>query len=165
MHSRLLDRWNAISLRTKITGVTVLMLTLGLLVTGIGTMSMLKPVLLDQLDAQLSAASGASYLNTYLFKSTADQDQIAADASPSDYFAALYDSNGKLVTTRWKNIPYAHRPEIPKSLRLSDANSMPACGFTLHINDGRTTYRALTTTQTFEGTGELATALVATTTS
>ncbi|MGC7960558.1 hypothetical protein, partial [Salmonella enterica] len=75
MHSRLLDRWNAISLRTKITGVTVLMLTLGLLVTGIGTMSMLKPVLLDQLDAQLSAASDPSYLNTYLFKSTAKEDQ------------------------------------------------------------------------------------------
>ncbi|MGO4593103.1 ATP-binding protein [Leifsonia sp. 2TAF2] len=165
MHSRLLDRWNAISLRTKITGVTVLMLTLGLLVTGIGTMSMLKPVLLDQLDAQLSAASGASYLNTYLFKSTADQDQIATDASPSDYFAALYDSNGKLVTTNWKNIPYAHRPDIPKSLTLSEAKAMPAGGFTLHSNDGRTTYRALTTTQTFEGTGELATALVATTTS
>lgn len=87
MHSRLLDRWNAISLRTKITGVTVLMLTLGLLVTGIGTMSMLKPVLLDQLDAQLSAASGASYLNTYLYGTSSDSEKIASDASPSDYFA------------------------------------------------------------------------------
>ncbi|WP_285115931.1 HAMP domain-containing sensor histidine kinase [Leifsonia sp. fls2-241-R2A-40a] len=165
MHSRLLDRWNAISLRTKITGVTVLMLTLGLLVTGIGTMAMLKPVLLDQLDAQLSAASGASYLNTYLFKSTADEDQIATDASPSDYFAALYDSNGKLVKTNWTNIPHAHRPDIPTSLTLSAAKGMPPGGFTLHSNDGRTTYRALATTQTFAGTGELATAIVATTTS
>ena len=63
MHARLLDRWNAISLRTKITGVTVLMLTLGLLVTGIGTMTMLKPVLLSQLDAQLNAASQPNNLN------------------------------------------------------------------------------------------------------
>ena len=105
MHSRLLDRWNAISLRTKITGVTVLMLTLGLLVTGIGTMSMLKPVLLDQLDAQLAAASGASYLNTYLYGGGSDNDKIATDASPSDYFAALYDSNGTLVRYTWTNIP------------------------------------------------------------
>ena len=97
MHSRLLDRWNAISLRTKITGVTVLMLTLGLLVTGIGTMSMLKPVLIDQLDAQLSAASGATYVNTYLFGSSSDKDKIATDSSPSDYFAALYDASGNLV--------------------------------------------------------------------
>lgn len=165
MHSRLLDRWNAISLRTKITGVTVLMLTLGLLVTGIGTMSMLKPVLLDQLDAQLSAASGASYLNTYLFTGNSDEDQIATDASPSDYFAALYDSNGKLVKTNWSNIPYAHRPAIPTTLTLPEAKGMQTGGFTLHSNDGRTTYRAMTTTQTFASSGELATALVATTTS
>ncbi|MGO4534433.1 sensor histidine kinase [Leifsonia sp. 2MCAF36] len=164
MHSRLLDRWNAISLRTKITGVTVLMLTLGLLVTGIGTMSMLKPVLLDQLDAQLSAASGASYLNTYLFSSDTDQDKIATDASPSDYFAALYDSDGKLVKTNWSNIPYAHRPDIPKTLTLANAKAMPG-GFTLSSHDGLTTYRALATTQTFASTGELATAVVATTTS
>ncbi|NUU07649.1 HAMP domain-containing sensor histidine kinase [Leifsonia sp. C5G2] len=164
MHSRLLDRWNAISLRTKITGVTVLMLTLGLLVTGIGTMSMLKPVLLDQLDAQLSAASGASYLNTYLFSSSKDGDKIATDSSPSDYFAALYDSNGKLVTYNWQNIPYAHRPDIPKTLTLPEAKGMLG-PFTLQSNDGRTTYRALATTQTFANSGELATAIVATTTS
>src|SRR6478735_3989445 len=124
MHARLLDRWNAISLRTKITGVTVLMLTLGLLVTGIGTMSMLKPVLLDQLDAQLSAASGPSYLNTYLGSSSSDDDQIATDASPSDYCAALYNSSGKLVKSNWSNIPYAHRPAIPSTLTLPEAKGM-----------------------------------------
>ncbi|WP_426624955.1 ATP-binding protein [Leifsonia sp. McL0607] len=165
MHSRLLDRWNAISLRTKITGVTVLMLTLGLLVTGIGTMSMLKPVLLEQLDAQLSAASGATYVNTYLYGSSSDQDKIATDASPSDYFAALYDSNGKLVKTNWTNIPFAHRPAIPSSLSLSEAKAMPVGGYPLLSNDGRTSYRALVTTQTFAGTGELATVIIATTTS
>src|SRR5689334_18646302 len=145
MHSRLLDRWNAISLRTKITGVTVLMLTLGLLVTGIGTMSMLKPVLLDQLDAQLSAASGPTYLNTYLFKSTAKEDQIAADASPSDYFAVLYDSNGSMVKHNWNNIPYAHRPAIPTTLTVPEGKAMTG-GFPLPSNDGRTTYRALAQT-------------------
>ncbi len=165
MHSRLLDRWNAISLRTKITGVTVLMLTLGLLVTGIGTMAMLKPVLLEQLDAQLSAASGATYVNTYLYGSSSDQDKIATDASPSDYFAALYDSNGKLVKTNWTNIPFAHRPAIPSSLSLSEAKAMPVGGYPVPSNDGRTSYRALVTTQTFAGTGELATVIIATTTS
>lgn len=165
MHSRLLDRWNAISLRTKITGVTVLMLTLGLLVTGIGTMAMLKPVLLEQLDAQLSAASGANYVNAYLYPSPSDKDKIATDASPSDYFAALYDSNGKLVKTNWTNIPFAHRPAVPESLTLAKAKAMPVGGYSLSSNDGRTSYRALVTTQTFAGTGELATVIVATTTS
>lgn len=165
MHSRLLDRWNAISLRTKITGVTVLMLTLGLLVTGIGTMAMLKPVLLEQLDVQLSAASGANYVNAYLYPSPSDKDKIATDASPSDYFAALYDSNGKLVKTNWTNIPVSHRPAVPQSLTLTEAKAMPTGGYSLSSNDGRTSYRALVTTQTFAGTGELATVIVATTTS
>ncbi|MEN2736897.1 ATP-binding protein [Microbacterium sp. X-17] len=165
MHSRLLDRWNAISLRTKITGVTVLMLTLGLLVTGIGTMSMLKPVLIDQLDAQLSAASGATYVNTYLFGSSSDKDKIATDSSPSDYFAALYDASGNLVKTNWSNIPFAHRPAIPEKLSLTDAKALGPGGVTILSNDGHTAYRALVTTQTFAQTGELATAIVATTTS
>jgi two-component system OmpR family sensor kinase len=166
MHSRLLDRWNAISLRTKITGVTVLMLTLGLLVTGIGTMSMLKPVLLDQLDAQLAAASGASYLNTYLYGASSQDDKIATDASPSDYFAALYDSSGKLIRYNWTNIPYAHRPAIPDHLTVPEGKAMPPGGYPLPSNDGRTMYRALTQTVTFAGPdGELGTAIVATSTS
>jgi len=166
MHSRLLDRWNAISLRTKITGVTVLMLTLGLLVTGIGTMSMLKPVLLDQLDAQLSAASGASYLNTYLYGTSSDSEKIASDASPSDYFAALYDADGNLVKTNWTNIPYSHRPAVPDTLSVADGKKLPAGGYPLQSNDGRTTYRALAQTVTLTNPpGALGTAIVATTTS
>ncbi|ERK69498.1 sensor histidine kinase [Leifsonia aquatica] len=165
MHSRLLDRWNAISLRTKITGVTVLMLTLGLLVTGIGTMSMLKPVLLDQLDAQLSAASGASYLNTYLYGTSSDSEKIASDASPSDYFAALYDADGNLVKTNWTNIPSSHRPAVPETLSVADGKKLPAGGYPLQSNDGRTTYRALAQTVTLTNPpGALGTAIVATTT-
>ncbi|MGN6425936.1 MAG: sensor histidine kinase [Leifsonia sp.] len=166
MHSRLLDRWNAISLRTKITGVTVLMLTLGLLVTGIGTMSMLKPILLTQLDAQLAAASGASYLNTYLFGTSSDKEQIATDASPSDYFAALYDSEGNLVRTNWSNIPYSHRPAIPGSLTVAQGKALPTGGYPLLSNDGHTTYRAIAQTVTLTNPeGALGTAIVATTTS
>jgi len=166
MHTRLLDRWNAISLRTKITGVTVLMLTLGLLVTGIGTMSMLKPVLLDQLDAQLSAASGGSYLNTYLYGTSADSEKIATDASPSDYFAALYDADGKLVKSNWGNIPEAHRPAVPATLTVPGSKLLPPGGYPLLSNDGHTTFRALATTVTLTNPpGALGTAIVATTTS
>jgi two-component system OmpR family sensor kinase len=166
MHKRLLDRWNAISLRTKITGVTVLMLTLGLLVTGIGTMSMLKPVLQEQLDAQLSAASGATYLNTYLYGTPSDSNKIATDASPSDYFAALYDSDGNLVRTNWSNIPEAHRPAVPKTLSVAQGKELAAGGYDIPSNDGRTVYRALAQTVTLTNPpGALGTVIVATTTS
>lgn len=166
MHSRLLDRWNAISLRTKITGVTVLMLTLGLLVTGIGTMSMLKPVLLDQLDAQLSAASGANYLNTYLFGTSSGSAKIATDASPSDYFAALYDSDGNLVRTNWSNIPFASRPGVPDSVTVAEGKQLQARGgYPLASNDGRIAYRGMAQVVTLTSpAGALGTAIVATNT-
>ena len=59
MHQTISERWNRISLRTKITGVTVLMLTLGLLVSGIGTAAMLRSYVEDQMAARLDTiASG-----------------------------------------------------------------------------------------------------------
>jgi two-component system OmpR family sensor kinase len=166
MHARLLDRWNAISLRTKITGVTVLMLTLGLLVTGIGTMAMLKPVLLNQLDAQLNAASQPNNLNAYLYGSTSDSDKIASDGSSSNYFAALYSSDGKLVRANWENIPGARRPAVPKALTLADGKQWSQQGaINLPSKDGHTIYRALTQTVTLTTpAGSLGTAIVATST-
>ena len=53
MHQSLTERWSRVSLRSKITGVTVLMLTLGLLVSGIGTMAMLRQYVIQQVDSQL----------------------------------------------------------------------------------------------------------------
>ena len=53
MHQTISERWNRISLRTKITGVTVLMLTLGLLVSGIGTAAMLRSYVEDQMASKL----------------------------------------------------------------------------------------------------------------
>ena len=57
------DRWwNGISLRAKITGVTVLLLTFGLVVAGAGTVSVLRGYLMDQTDSKVDslAASAAS---------------------------------------------------------------------------------------------------------
>lgn len=164
MRFRLLDQWNGISLRTKITGVTVLMLTLGLLVTGIGTMSMLKPVLLQQLDAQLAAASGSNYINTYLFGSVSQDAKITTGTTSSNYFAALYDADGTLIHTNWVNIPSANRPAIPEHLSLSEGKTLQAeGGYTLLSGDGKVTYRAMAQVVTFTTpAGALGTAIVAT---
>ena len=51
------DRWwSGISLRAKITGVTVLLLTFGLTVAGAGTMTVLRTYLLEQTDGQIASA-------------------------------------------------------------------------------------------------------------
>ncbi len=46
-------RWNDITLRAKITGVTVFILSLGLIVAGIGTQSFLRPQLIATQDKEL----------------------------------------------------------------------------------------------------------------
>ncbi len=56
MHASFDRWWNGISLRAKITGVTVLLLTFGLTVAGAGTMTVLRTYLLDQTDQQIAAA-------------------------------------------------------------------------------------------------------------
>ena len=55
MHASFDRWWNGISLRTKITGVTVLLLTFGLAVAGAGTVSVLRGYLMDQTDAKVDS--------------------------------------------------------------------------------------------------------------
>ena len=115
MHETLSKRWSSISLRSKITGVTVLMLTLGLLVSGIGTMAMLKQYVVTQVDTQLqvdtqTALSG--YSSTVF--SQGDTKGVA-----SDYFVALYDQDGDLITRTWQERDHAELPVVGMPLDLS----------------------------------------------
>jgi len=55
LHASFERWWNGISLRTKITGVTVLLLTFGLAVAGMGTMTVLRTYLLEKVDANVTA--------------------------------------------------------------------------------------------------------------
>src|SRR5665213_2632656 len=57
MHEQLTEWWNGVSLRNKITGVTVMLLTLGLLVAGVGTMSFLRNYLLDEVNDQINTTA------------------------------------------------------------------------------------------------------------
>ncbi len=80
-------RWHRTSLRTKITAVTVLLVTLGLSVAGLGTMTVLHTYLLNEVDTKISQA--ATSLNP--FTST------CATRGPNDYFIAVLDSTGKMI--------------------------------------------------------------------
>ncbi|MCY7290161.1 MAG: HAMP domain-containing histidine kinase [Cryobacterium sp.] len=106
MHQSRTERWSRVSLRSKITGVTVLMLTLGLLVSGIGTMAMLRQYVVQQVDSQLQTdAQSAS--NSY---SAAALGQGTTAVVSSDYYVALYDERGILKDHTWRDHP---RNEIP----------------------------------------------------
>jgi two-component system OmpR family sensor kinase len=103
MHQHLAAWWNGISLRTKITGVTVMLLTLGLLVAGAGTMSLLRTYLLGEVDSRVKTAArqleALSEREGSLdrFVSVADDGscQVTAGLGEGVYTAVL-DATGKL---------------------------------------------------------------------
>ena len=89
MHDNLTAWWSSVSLRTKITGVTVLLVTLGLLVAGVGTMTVLRTYLLADADAKMSKFAQAvpGYTKT---------GATTCDVLPglNDYYLAVLDTNG-----------------------------------------------------------------------
>ncbi|MDJ0350684.1 HAMP domain-containing sensor histidine kinase [Cryobacterium sp. PH29-G1] len=120
MHESLSRRWSSISLRSKITGVTVLMLTLGLLVSGIGTMAMLKQYVVTQVDTQLQVdmQTALSGYSSSVF-SQGDTEGVA-----SDYFVALYDQDGALITRTWQERDNADLPVVGMPLDLKRVSQL-----------------------------------------
>lgn len=105
MHA-LTEWWNRISLRTKITGVTVLLLTMGLLVAGVGTMTVLRNYLLDEVDKKIQGVAVVSLNDPQVF-------QVSDDASgavscrvfpfPTDYYLAMVDNSGAVLCSNSPN--------------------------------------------------------------
>src|ERR1700710_2882682 len=91
MHEQLTELWNGISLRGKITGVTVMLLTLGLLVAGVGTMSFLRSYLLNQVYSNNLTVYAASTADTVV-----DTCKEGSKAPPK-YFFAVIDQTGKVI--------------------------------------------------------------------
>ena len=115
------DRWwNGISLRAKITGVTVLLLTFGLAVAGAGTVSVLRGYLMDQRDNLVN--------NFYANAQNYPEANVASckvSYQPNGTLFAVLDANGKVLCS---NIPTGTASPDTKSLTLSwviarDANA------------------------------------------
>ena len=88
MQDRISRWWAAISLRTKITGVTVLLLTLGLAVAGAGTLSVVSNYQIGEVDHDLeTAALGLKPLSDNIF----EEDRLTS------YYLAAVDYEGGLV--------------------------------------------------------------------
>ncbi|MGN8026552.1 sensor histidine kinase [Microbacterium sp. 22242] len=113
--------WRRISLRAKVTGVTVGVLALGLVVTGIGTMPILRNLLINNVESQLPTLV------------TSDLATIAPDGSGklrvtlkdetlrlSDYFVAIYNTEGQLVYSGG-GTQKAVRPDFPVGYPLAEA--------------------------------------------
>ncbi|UFS59604.1 ATP-binding protein [Subtercola endophyticus] len=104
--------WNSISLRTKITGVTVLLLTLGLVVAGVGTMTVLRSYLLNQIDSSLSTAYDdySSFMGPTATRTTFLLSDVTS--APQEYYVGLLTSDGTLAASNWGSQPVAEQPNL-----------------------------------------------------
>src|SRR5690554_934340 len=107
MHEQPTDWWNGVSLRTKITGVTVFIVTMGLLVAGVGTMTVLRTYLLDKLDDQIRTS--VSQLPGRI-----DLDGLTVNLSglPSPFYRAALDHAGNLMGDNLSDARAEQRPVL-----------------------------------------------------
>ncbi len=144
MHQSLSERWNRVSLRTKITGVTVLMLTLGLLVAGVGTMTMLRVYVLAQMDARLATtAASQSAIEQLVTVSCEPTLNTTRERVSSEYFVAIFDDSGNLCNFNWRNRPSDELPVPTFSLDLRSMIKAEGRVFDLTDKLDNTTFHAV----------------------
>jgi two-component system OmpR family sensor kinase len=159
MQHTILTRWNAISLRNKITGVTVLMLTFGLIVSGIGTMTVLRTYLLNQVDVRLQNAYSepTSVLGPDANKRGFDYDDVLS--APETYFVALLDANGQPITTNWAE---SEKPApAVAGIDMSTATNLGDARFTVHSTKGSADWLAVAMVLTVDNYGTNNTLVIA----
>lgn len=129
------SRWNDITLRAKITGVTVFILSLGLIVAGIGTQSFLRPQMIATLDKELQqmlrnpeAVLGANA------DARALQCEDVQFASPR-FSVAVLDSDGSVLCDNSQVRADDLAPEAP-SIVPTDAELMKGNVYPLQGKDG-----------------------------
>jgi two-component system OmpR family sensor kinase len=151
MHVALMDRWSRVSLRSKITGVTVLMLTLGLLVSGVGTMVILRNYIVQQVDNSLQAEA----------QSTATDYRNLRPDGDTDYFVAVYDQNGVPKFRNWVDSPPDLLPQVTMPLDLQNVISMDGRVQKLSDAEGDTEYHAVAVPFVINSAGTYGTLLMA----
>jgi two-component system OmpR family sensor kinase len=153
MHQTISERWNRISLRTKITGVTVLMLTLGLLVSGIGTAAMLRSYVEEQMSSKLDAIASGDLMKYFERDSGSGPSSDLGDMSPSssdEVFVAVYDKEtGGLDGTNFRDHDRDSVPIVPERLTQADVEwtNRPSAGkytvYPLKDRSGQSSFRAV----------------------
>jgi two-component system OmpR family sensor kinase len=152
----LTEWWNRISLRTKITGVTVLLLTMGLLVAGIGTMAVLRAYLLDEVDSDLwSAAKELPSIVDLEGASTFDEETFSGR---NPFYYAAVDADGELIDDNLTAQQATMRPDV-SSLTLVRLQELPT-QLTLTNDKHTVEWRVLALPGRLVGTGEQATLVI-----
>jgi len=141
MHERLSRWWAERSLRTKITGVMVAVVTLGLMVIGIGSVVSIERYLISEIDTKISSASeslpdvlGINDFNSF--------DRVGQGGLSNEFFLAAVSASG---TTLASNLAEDHDDWGPDVTRLGlGAVSVAREPLTVDSINGETTWRVMT---------------------
>ena len=168
MNQTLFERWNRISLRTKITGVTVLMLTLGLLVSGIGTAAMLRSYVEDQMEAKLETIASGDMSKYFSIDNSGPRSQTNLNqldfTASDDVFVAVYDANGEYERNNWDQRDEGELPAFPATFtqaQVTALNAVRYVTFSLPDADGALTFRAVAALMSADSHGTLVPIVIA----
>jgi two-component system OmpR family sensor kinase len=153
------SRWDRVSLRTKITGVTVLLLTAGLTVAGIGTMTVLRSYLVDEIDRRLK--TGIAELSVDgtidLADTTAHFENASSPFNP--YYLAVLDAEGSTLDDYFPG-PSGSRPVVSGTV-ITDVLTNGSTLVSATSIDRSAQWRLLLTPVTLDGSGDPAILVVA----
>lgn len=119
MHEQLTQWWEGISLRSKITGVTVLVVTVGLLVVGMGTLTVLQRTLVDEVDRQLLQVAEEQVPQspaTFSLEDFESFDELTPSVFSSQFYFGAVSSEGVIIDD---NVGSASRDRAPDASRLT----------------------------------------------
>ena len=123
MQSRIFRRWNAVSLRTKVTGVSVLLLTFGLLVSGLGSMYVLKSYLTDEVvDARISNIMRQLTNKVVRISDTSAGVSCTIAEGVPDYYIAVLDVSGAVIcSNRDGNVSHPDEAELKETFLRTES--------------------------------------------
>ena len=142
-NDRLTSWWRGISLRAKVTGVTVAVLTGGLLVAGFGTAVFLRNAQIAERDQSISQTvtldQASSLLNVEVVDGVAKFEP--ADYPPlTSFYIAVYGPDGTRLATGGP--PSDNPPVFPTTFGLDSTLMQGTTPFDLTSADGKTTFHA-----------------------
>jgi two-component system, OmpR family, sensor kinase len=112
MHNRFSNVWERISLRAKLTSLSVALIGILLVVSSLGTVSLLRTYLQQNVDTMLtSTAATLSHEDPALVEARLANRQLTLPRLPSDFYVAYLDVSGNLLiglvssTNDNKNVP------------------------------------------------------------
>lgn len=112
MASKLSNAWQAISLRTKLTSLSVALIGMLLIVSSYGTISLLKTYLQQNTDTLLNAtASTLSREDPLTLESRLSSNAVELPRLPSDYYIAFLSPRGNLVIALVSST--RSKPDVP----------------------------------------------------